>query len=192
VRRRVEGDVVRTLDRIERNVERCTDIITDLLAFTEPEALQREPTAIDDWLVAVLEQLRLPEGIALMKQLSCADIAAIDRRLLGLTIGNLVENATAALRDPGWQPPPGHSAMITVRSETVGANCLVTISGNGPGLGADVMSRAFEPLFTTRGFGVGLSLPIARQIVQQHGGGLTLHNGDAPAAPAPSSPCPAR
>jgi PAS domain S-box-containing protein len=179
LRRRAEGDVVRTLDRIERNVERCTDIITDLLAFTEPEALQREPTAVDDWLVAVLEQQRLPEGIALAKQLSCAGMAAIDRRLLGLAIGNLVENAAAALRDPGWQPPPGHRPTIVVRSETVGANCLVTISDNGPGLGADVMSRAFEPLFTTRGFGVGLGLPIARQIVQQHGGSLTLHNGGA-------------
>src|SRR5262245_42727959 len=91
VRRRAEGDVVRTLDRIERNVERCTDIITDLLAFTEPETLQHEPTAVDEWLGVLLDQQRLPEGIALAKQLSCAGIAAIDRRLLGLAIANLVE-----------------------------------------------------------------------------------------------------
>jgi len=184
LRRRAEGDGVRTLDRIERNVERCTDIITDLLAFTEPEALQREPTAIDDWLGALLERQRLPEGITLTKQLSCAGIATIDRRQLGLAIANLVENAAAALRDPVWQPPAGHRRAIIVRSETVGADCRVTISDTGPGLSADVMSRAFEPLFTTRGFGVGLGLPIARQIVQQHGGSLTLHNGDAGGAVA--------
>jgi PAS domain S-box-containing protein len=184
LRRRAEADVVRTLDRIERNVERCTDIITDLLAFTEPEALQRDPTAVDDWLATLLDQHRLPDGIALARQLSCPGIAAIDRRLLGLAIGNLVENAAAALRDPSWQPPPGHRPAIVVRSESVGANCLITITDNGPGLGADVMPRAFEPLFTTRGFGVGLGLPIARQIVQQHGGSLTLHNGDAGGAVA--------
>src|SRR5262249_20606650 len=100
LRRRAEGDVVRTLDRIERNVERCTDIATDLLAFTEPEALQREPTAIDEWLAGLLEQQRRPDGIVIEKQLAGAGIAAIDRRQLGLAIGNLVENAVAALRDP--------------------------------------------------------------------------------------------
>jgi len=184
LRRRAEGDVVRTLDRIERNVERCTDIATDLLAFTEPEALQREPTAIDEWLAQLLEQQRRPEGIVIEKQLAGAGIAAIDRRQLWLAIGNLVENAVAALRDPVWQPPAGHRPTIVLRSETAGADCLLTISDNGPGLSADVMPRAFEPLFTTRGFGVGLGLPIARQIVQQHGGSLTLHNGGAGGAVA--------
>jgi PAS domain S-box-containing protein len=184
LRRRVEGDVVRTLDRIERNVERCTDIAMDLLAFTEPEALQREATAIDEWLGGLLEQQRRPDNIVIEKQLAGAGIAAIDRRQLGLAIGNLVENAIAALRDPVWQLPAGHRPTIVVRSETAGTNCLLTISDNGPGLTSDVMARAFEPLFTTRGFGVGLGLPIAHQIVQQHGGSLTLHNGDGGGAVA--------
>ncbi len=34
------------------------------------------------------------------------------------------------------------------------------------------MQRIFEPLFTTRDFGVGPGLPIIKQIIQQHGGGI--------------------
>ena len=178
LRRHQDGgaDAARTLSRIERNVERCTHIITDLLAFTEPEALQREPTAVDEWLATVLAGQRLPDGIELTTQLSCGSIAAIDPRQLALAITNLIENAAAALRDPSWQAPPGHRASIVVRSQTVGADCLLTVRDNGPGIQGDLMARVFEPLFTTRSFGVGLGLPIARQIVQQHGGTLALHN----------------
>ena len=129
------------------------------------------------WLAAVLAGQRLPDGIELTTQLSCGSIAAIDPRQLALAITNLIENAAAALRDPSWQAPPGHRASIVVRSETVGANCLLTVRDNGPGIQADLIARVFEPLFTTRSFGVGLGLPIARQIVQQHGGTLALHNG---------------
>jgi signal transduction histidine kinase len=169
-------DVGRTLDRIERNIERCTSIIMDLLAFTEPKALKPEPTAIDDWLAQVLEQVALPQGITLEKRLSCGATATIDRDQLGAAIGNLVENAAAALRDASWRPPAGHGATIVVRTESAGDNLVITVRDNGPGLSADVLPRAFEPLFTTRGFGVGLGLPIAGQIVQQHGGTLTLEN----------------
>jgi signal transduction histidine kinase len=40
-----------------------------------------------------------------------------------------------------------------------------------------VLARAFEPFFTTRsGKGIGLGLPIARGIVERHGGSITIHS----------------
>ena len=45
---------------------------------------------------------------------------------------------------------------------------------NGPGIAAEQLSRIFEPLFTTKSFGVGLGLPTVRQIVVQHGGTIDV------------------
>ncbi|MCH8997656.1 MAG: ATP-binding protein, partial [Proteobacteria bacterium] len=50
----------------------------------------------------------------------------------------------------------------------------IVIEDNGPGIPADVLPRIFEPLYSTRGFGMGLGLPVARQIMELHGGGIEI------------------
>jgi signal transduction histidine kinase len=55
-------------------------------------------------------------------------------------------------------------------NEIARADLKITLRDNGPGIPPDVLPRIFEPLFTTKNFGVGLGLPTVRQIVELHGG----------------------
>jgi signal transduction histidine kinase len=40
----------------------------------------------------------------------------------------------------------------------------------------EVLENVFEPLFSTKGFGVGLGLPIAKNVMEGHGGGVEIES----------------
>jgi PAS domain S-box-containing protein len=166
--------VERALDRVDRNIERCTTIITALLEFTHKKEIARTPTAIDAWLGDVLAECKIPEGVVLSRDLAAGDKVAIDKQRLQQVVVHLVDNAAQALKDPVWKPAVGHPRRITVRSEGAGPDVMLTIVDTGPGIGPDVLPRIFEPLFTTKSFGVGLGLPTVRRIVEQHGGTIDV------------------
>jgi CheY-like chemotaxis protein len=65
---------------------------------------------------------------------------------------------------------------VTVRSFDEGAEVVVEISDNGPGIAAEILPRIFESFFTTkpRGLGTGLGLPISLGIVRSLGGEIIV------------------
>ena len=54
----------------------------------------------------------------------------------------------------------------------------VVFEDRGPGIAPDVYERIFEPLFSTKSFGVGLGLPVVKQIMEQHGGGIEIETDE--------------
>ncbi len=103
-------------------------------------------------------------------------------------LGNLVENA---LR---------HGVRATIHIED-GAQLLIRVRDEGPGIPEDSLEKVFEPFFRLEASrnrdtgGTGLGLSIARDIAQQHGGALTLRNlpegGLEAALTLPREPTPA-
>ena len=109
-----------------------------------------------------------PPGVEIRFE-SAADAAParIDQTLLARALRNLLENAVRASRDHG---------EVTVRVDTENGAIAIDVSDRGPGVRAEDMSRIFEPYFSTDDAGTGLGLPIARRIVEVHGGGITAGN----------------
>ncbi len=86
-------------------------------------------------------------------------------------VHNLVQNAEDALA--GRQDGELEVATLVDIDRVV-----IKVCDNGPGFSPELLSRAFEPYFTTKTKGTGLGLAIVKKIVDEHGGDVRLRNRD--------------
>jgi signal transduction histidine kinase len=80
---------------------------------------------------------------------------------------NLVINSIQATNQQG---------TITLSGVTQADKVLLTVEDEGCGIRQENLDKIFDPFFTTKETGTGLGLSVAHQIVEQHGGLLTVQN----------------
>jgi len=80
---------------------------------------------------------------------------------------NLLTNATDA-SEPGQ--------TITIETGIDANQVTITVSDRGKGIAEEHLSKIFEPFFTTKmvGEGTGLGLSLAYNIIQEHGGSISV------------------
>ncbi|HXR86313.1 MAG TPA: ATP-binding protein [Stellaceae bacterium] len=161
-------DLERPITRVERSVARCDRIINDLLDYTRVKELHLTELAPDPWVEEVLSEQRLPPGIELERRLDADCVIAIDPERVRRVLINLVDNAAQAM------PENAPERRITVTTALVDDCFEFVIADTGGGIPPDVLPKVFEPLFSTKSFGTGLGLPMVKQIVEQHGGTITI------------------
>ena len=62
--------------------------------------------------------------------------------------------------------------IITEMSPTDAGQIAIHVKDNGPGLSPEILSQLFQPFVTTKPGNLGMGLPIARRLAEQHGGKL--------------------
>ena len=94
----------------------------------------------------------------------------------GEAVVNLVWNACHAMSERRGVAGEGYRPVLLVTTERAGDEAVIRIRDNGTGVPEALLTRIFNPFFTTRSgvLGAGLGLPIAADVVQRSGGSLTL------------------
>jgi two-component system nitrogen regulation sensor histidine kinase NtrY len=103
--------------------------------------------------------------------------AAIDRRLIGQCVTNIIKNAGEAI-EPMLAADPDYKGRIEVSLSVENGLIRIDICDNGIGLPSENRNRLTEPYMTTREKGTGLGLAIVSKIMEEHQGRLVLM--DAP------------
>jgi signal transduction histidine kinase/DNA-binding LacI/PurR family transcriptional regulator len=173
IERNEMGRVERALQRAERNIVRCDSIISELLDYTRDRVLQLKPVNIDSWLDQVLDEQTIPEGIVCVRELRANVEVSIDSEHLRRAVINVVNNAIDAMQVEGLVEGRNR---LTVSTYVVGDRLEIRISDTGGGIPDEVMNKLFEPLFSTKSFGVGLGMSIVKSIMEQHDGGVEVQS----------------
>lgn len=167
----------KTIERVERNIKRCDRIIDEMLDFTRSSNINILPVKFDQWLDKTLNEIELPPDIEIIKQFNTGGITAhFDPDRMRRAIVNVITNAWQSMlrleSDGLNQLIP--DARLQIHTAANDERVTVTITDNGCGMDPEVLDRIFEPLFSTKGFGVGLGMPAIQQIMVQHRGGIDV------------------
>lgn len=178
IKRLAVGDndkLTHAIERVERNIARCDHIIDELLDFTRITDIDAQATLLDQWLQEVLEEQSIPDSVKTIAHYGLANIKIIlDQERLRRCIINVVENACQAMTDETFAPDS--ERLLSISTKHQDNKIYIHIDDTGPGIEEETLSRIFEPLFSTKGFGVGLGLPTVKQIMQQHQGGIEVNS----------------
>ncbi|EJN10587.1 histidine kinase [Bradyrhizobium sp. YR681] len=174
-----------SLAEIRRAGERARELVGQILTFGRRNQGPQERICIRT-LVAETKALlaaSLPPHVQLMvSQLAESVTVSGEPAQLQQVIINLCNNAAQAMAEPGFIDlqiaerdviRPVQIGRTELRS---GRFAIISVSDPGPGMDEATLEQVFEPFFTTRSEGNGLGLATVREIVEQHGGAVTVRS----------------
>jgi len=159
------------LDIAEKSAATILDIKEGLIG----PARQRNDAAVSlsEMIANTVENMGLPESVIEMEWQKDMPAAHVDGRQVEQVFNNLIKNSWEAL-----SAMPSPKILIHGRRDDDPNFVLVTIKDNGPGIPKEIQEKIWVSFFTTKGAagGTGLGLSSVMQIVNQHGGKITLES----------------
>lgn len=158
------------LEILNDEAHRLNRLVTDLLTYARPIALQRQCVVLAELSerASVLASHRCSAKVVFERESVRGQIWG-DANLLRQVIDNLVDNAVQATGGAGSVRVSVQSALHDGRDGFV-----LAVIDDGEGMAQQIKARAKDPFFTTRPSGTGLGLAIVNRIVEAHGGELQL------------------
>jgi PAS domain S-box-containing protein len=161
------------VDAIIQHADRITRLIQQLLTFARAKEQPMAILAVQDPLanaLSLLETRFKRQDIALRLEVSpelpliCGRAEQLEQVFL-----NVLVNA--------WHAMPEGGTLTIAAAVTTGQTVRLSFSDTGVGMSAEVLARAFEPFYSTKGeHGTGLGLAICKQIIDGHQGTMYLES----------------
>jgi nitrogen fixation/metabolism regulation signal transduction histidine kinase len=161
--------LLRSTNTIVAQVGALKGMVDDFSLYSRSSRLTPTALSINDLIKDVMA---LYESMNVTIELKLADdipVIIADGSLLRQVIHNLAQNALDAL---AGLPEP----RIIMQTSLQGDRVRFSVEDNGTGIREDVLGRIFEPYITTKPKGTGLGMAIAKKIVEEHQGSVSVVN----------------
>jgi len=150
-------------------LERINFILNEFLLLAKPRPAQFEETDIAlviNHVVMLLDTQAILNKVRIVTD-DAGDIPPIrcDGNQMKQVFVNVLKNAIEAMPEGG---------QVTIRTDRTDDRVKVSVTDEGPGIPEELLAKLGQPFFTTKEKGTGLGLMICQNIMENHGGKLTI------------------
>lgn len=152
------------IEMMERAVSRMSNQIDEVLDFVKIQTLHATKNSLFETI-----------GLSIIKIKKSADFSinvvgnnvrfVYDADKLEVVLDNVITNAVEAINEKG---------QIDIRVNDNSNEIVIEIEDSGTGVPEELLTKIFEPLFTTKQRGTGLGLASCKRIIEQHGGSINV------------------
>jgi len=164
-----ESEAREAMEILRREVGASEAALRNLLDIAKTRAPDMRPVDLDDLLSRTLSHAHVPGGVEVVRRTDVGIPAvAADPEQIEVVFRNIVQNAIEAM--------PGGGRLEVSSARAGDSSVEVTIRDTGRGMSEKDIGRLFNPFFTTKARGIGLGLPVALTLVENHGGSIRVES----------------
>jgi PAS domain S-box-containing protein len=153
------------LQLIEQGIEHADKIVSDLLEYSRGIQLELTQTDAKSIIRDSLMSMKIPRGIRVVDSTETEPKIELDVDRMRQVSVNLIRNAVDAMPKGG---------TLRIASQESKGNLELSITDTGVGITNETMEDLWVPLRTTKAKGMGLGLPVAKRLVEAHGGHINV------------------
>jgi signal transduction histidine kinase len=175
-----DREALNTIELVERGIKHLNKLVVDVTQFSRQKQLERSNVDLHESLERSIDLVseRIREKNATVERVfsDSTIVGQWDAYQLRQVFVNVIANAIDASQE---------NASVRISTELLGVDsdgdgqrpkkyARITIADKGRGMDKATRDRIFEPFYSTKKRGTGLGLAIVKQIVEQHGGKISV------------------
>jgi two-component system NtrC family sensor kinase len=161
----LDEKVTRHLNILEEEISYTNLMVNDLLDFTRKNPPSLRETNLNQVLKNTISSIFVPRNIRVVFRVGKIPLMLVDEAQLQRVFTNMILNAIQAMPNGG---------KLTAQTSRHNDFAEITFKDTGAGIPKENLQKMFSPFFSTKANGVGLGLSISKQIVDGHGGNITV------------------
>jgi len=159
------------VDKIVETINHLINRVEQIMGYARPVSLTLRPGNVSQFVKDILDLLK-PQLTANKVEVRLSldqqpPYAMVDETSVRGALMNLILNAVEAMPEGG---------VLNIAIDRTDEMLRLEITDTGRGIAEEEVKKIFEPFYTTKAQGLGLGMPYAKKIIDQHGGAMSLNS----------------